>query len=196
MTKAAATAEPRIDPRVRRTRELITRAFADLMRERGFSAITVQDIGERAGINRATFYGHFTDKHDLFDHQVRETVRADLDGALPHGEASDGDYLPRLVRVVVEILAHVNSACGPRGATGAPPIEGIVQDEVQKLMRAWLRSRTSRLGRRAAGVETAAVVTSAGIVGAGLAWSRAEKRVPIDQVVREICDLLTPGLIS
>jgi AcrR family transcriptional regulator len=164
------------------------------MHERGFSSITVQDIGERAGINRATFYAHFSDKHALFDHQVRETFRADLDRALPQADAFNLEHLPRLVRVVVEILAHVNSTCGPRGAVGAPPIEGIVQDEVQSLVRSWLRSRKSRAGRRQAGVETAALVTSAGIIGAGLAWSRAEKRVPIDQIVREICNLLAPGL--
>src|SRR5258708_19852518 len=129
----ALTTEPRTDPRVRRTRELITRAFGELMRERGFSSITVQDISERAGINRATFYAHFTDKHALFDHQVRETFRADLDRALPQADGFSLEYLPRLVRVVVEILAHVNSTCGPRAAAGPPSIETILHDQLHTL---------------------------------------------------------------
>jgi hypothetical protein len=43
------------DPRVKRTRQLLQRAFVDLIHEKSFEAITVQDIAERATLNRATF---------------------------------------------------------------------------------------------------------------------------------------------
>jgi AcrR family transcriptional regulator len=36
------------DPRVRRTRKLIVDAFLALLAERGFRAVNVQDIAERA----------------------------------------------------------------------------------------------------------------------------------------------------
>jgi len=60
------------DPRVKRTRQLLQQALMDLLREKGFQAITVQDIAERATLNRATFYAHFTDKYDLIDNVMRE----------------------------------------------------------------------------------------------------------------------------
>jgi hypothetical protein len=34
---------------------------------KGFAALTVQDIADRAMVNRATFYRHYLDKHDLLD---------------------------------------------------------------------------------------------------------------------------------
>ena len=52
----------RVDPRVRRTRELIVRAFDELVAEKGHTGLTVQEIAGRATINRATFYAHFADQ--------------------------------------------------------------------------------------------------------------------------------------
>jgi AcrR family transcriptional regulator len=54
-----------VDRRVRRTREAIHRAFIGLMQEKGYDAITVTDIIERADIGRSTFYAHYTDKRDV-----------------------------------------------------------------------------------------------------------------------------------
>ena len=59
--------EKRVDPRVKRTRELIVRAFNELVAEKGHTGLTVQEIAEQATINRATFYAYFTDQYELFD---------------------------------------------------------------------------------------------------------------------------------
>ena len=52
----------KLDPRVKRTRGLILQAFGEILAEKGFHSLSVQDITEKAGINRATFYAHFEDK--------------------------------------------------------------------------------------------------------------------------------------
>ncbi|MEV5687597.1 TetR/AcrR family transcriptional regulator [Streptomyces sp. NPDC052164] len=54
------------DRRTRRTRRALHTALVELVLERGFSTLTVEDITERADIGRATFYSHFRDKEDLF----------------------------------------------------------------------------------------------------------------------------------
>nr|WP_052477859.1 TetR/AcrR family transcriptional regulator [Kibdelosporangium sp. MJ126-NF4]CEL14524.1 Transcriptional regulator, TetR family [Kibdelosporangium sp. MJ126-NF4]CTQ88889.1 Transcriptional regulator, TetR family [Kibdelosporangium sp. MJ126-NF4] len=54
-----------VDRRVRRTRETLRRALVDLIIERGYEKITVQDILDRADIGRSTFYTHFHSKEDL-----------------------------------------------------------------------------------------------------------------------------------
>ena len=53
------------DRRVRRTRAALRDALLDLMAERGYEAVTVQDIIDRADVGRSTFYNHYTDKDDL-----------------------------------------------------------------------------------------------------------------------------------
>jgi hypothetical protein len=55
------------DPRVKRTRKLLRDAFVALLAERRFHRISVQDIAERATVNRASFYAPFVDKCELLD---------------------------------------------------------------------------------------------------------------------------------
>ncbi|MBE1462236.1 TetR/AcrR family transcriptional regulator [Kibdelosporangium phytohabitans] len=54
-----------IDRRVRRTREALRRALVELIIERGYDKVTVQDILDRADVGRSTFYTHFHGKEDL-----------------------------------------------------------------------------------------------------------------------------------
>ena len=54
-----------IDRRVARTREMLHQALLSLILEKGYEAITVEDICEQANVGRSTFYAHFTGKDDL-----------------------------------------------------------------------------------------------------------------------------------
>jgi len=54
-----------LDRRIQRTRRLLHHAILELIHERGWDAITVQDVCERADVGRSTFYVHFADKEDL-----------------------------------------------------------------------------------------------------------------------------------
>lgn len=56
----------KMDRRVRRTREVLQKALMDLIHERGYDAITIQDIVDRPNIGRTTFYLHYNSKDDLF----------------------------------------------------------------------------------------------------------------------------------
>ncbi|MBB6347497.1 AcrR family transcriptional regulator [Nonomuraea muscovyensis] len=60
------------DRRVRRTRELLRRALVELILEKGYDRITVQDIIDRADVGRSTFYAHYTDKDDLLLSNLEE----------------------------------------------------------------------------------------------------------------------------
>ncbi|OZB93669.1 TetR/AcrR family transcriptional regulator [Paenibacillus sp. XY044] len=55
------------DLRIVRTKQSIRKAFYELIREKGYEAITIQDIADRAMINRNTFYLHYQNKPDLLD---------------------------------------------------------------------------------------------------------------------------------
>ncbi|HEY6455517.1 MAG TPA: TetR/AcrR family transcriptional regulator [Steroidobacteraceae bacterium] len=59
------------DLRAVRTRGEIASALIGLTLEKGFDEISVQEICEKAGVGRSTFYAHFKDKDDLF---IRHTV--------------------------------------------------------------------------------------------------------------------------
>ncbi|HEX6292794.1 MAG TPA: TetR/AcrR family transcriptional regulator [Herpetosiphonaceae bacterium] len=54
------------DRRIQRTRKLLQEALFALILEKGYEAVTVQDIIDRANVGRSTFYAHFLDKQQLF----------------------------------------------------------------------------------------------------------------------------------
>ena len=54
------------DRRVQRTRELLQKALIELISERSYDAITIQDIVDRANVGRTTFYLHYHSKDELF----------------------------------------------------------------------------------------------------------------------------------
>lgn len=58
-------AAKRMDRRVRRTRNALSRALLSLMQERDYDSVTIQEITDRADLNRATFYLHYSSKEEL-----------------------------------------------------------------------------------------------------------------------------------
>lgn len=59
-----------VDRRIIRTKQVIRDALVTLIEEKGFDALTVKDITQRANINRGTFYLHYRDKFDLLEQTV------------------------------------------------------------------------------------------------------------------------------
>ena len=55
----------RPDRRVGKTRRALKEALTDLILEKGYESVTVQDVIDRADVGRSTFYAHFIDKDDL-----------------------------------------------------------------------------------------------------------------------------------
>lgn len=69
---------PRVDRRITKSKRALRSALIDLMEERGFDAVSVNDLCARADLNRGTFYNHFRDKEDLLS-TLEDEVMADLD---------------------------------------------------------------------------------------------------------------------
>lgn len=89
-----------MDKRRQRTREAIEAAFVELIDERGYAKTTVQDILERSGVGRATFYAQFHGKDDLLEAQVC----ALCDHALDMGAATSVSPLAQTERVLENLL--------------------------------------------------------------------------------------------
>jgi AcrR family transcriptional regulator len=67
--------QPEPNLRVRRTRKLLREALIELIEERGFDALTVGEITERALVSRAAFYRNYQDKYDLVEQIFAEAMQ-------------------------------------------------------------------------------------------------------------------------
>jgi len=73
--------QPVSNLRVRRTQKLLREALIELIEERGFEALTVGELSERAMVSRAAFYRNYQDKYDLVE-QIFEEAMSALLGAV------------------------------------------------------------------------------------------------------------------
>jgi AcrR family transcriptional regulator len=62
------------DRRVRRTRRALREAMLDLMEEKGYDQVTIEELTDRADIGRTTFYLHYGAKQDLLLEQFGELL--------------------------------------------------------------------------------------------------------------------------
>lgn len=63
-----------MDQRVRVTRNLLKNALVQLMQKQHISKISVRELCDVAGINRSTFYVHYTDPYDLLKNVEQEVL--------------------------------------------------------------------------------------------------------------------------
>ena len=95
-----------VDRRVRRSRRALQQALVEATLDKGYEAVTVEDITERADVARATLYAHFHDKEDLLAAVAEDFVVGILtavEAAEEGTESLDG----RATRVMLEyVLEH------------------------------------------------------------------------------------------
>jgi AcrR family transcriptional regulator len=70
MSTAGAAAEPKLDPRVERTRQVALDSAKRLLREEGWDALTHVRLAAASGISRMTLYRHWPTRLDL----LRDTL--------------------------------------------------------------------------------------------------------------------------
>ncbi|PFO06606.1 TetR family transcriptional regulator [Bacillus sp. AFS076308] len=85
----------KVDRRITKSQEAIKKAVTELMSEKSFDDITIQDIADRADVNRGTIYLHYTDKYDLLDKMIEEHMNnlRDLCQSASEMTFQEGNYV-------------------------------------------------------------------------------------------------------
>ncbi len=131
--------EEQTDLRIRRTHHFLQEAMIELITEKGFDAITVGDIAERAMINRATFYRHYQDKYDLVAKIFEETADSLVKQMKPlHKDSDPGEkkenYLEIWVRFFEHVAQHARLYRAMLGKNGSPWFAARMREHIIKLM--------------------------------------------------------------
>jgi AcrR family transcriptional regulator len=92
----------RTDRRVKRTQKLLQDALIGLTLEKGFEAVTIREITDRADVGYATFFRHYPDKDALLA-DVLETMKDEFQALLaPYSMVSDPEKTGALLFEYVE----------------------------------------------------------------------------------------------
>jgi AcrR family transcriptional regulator len=94
-------AKKKTDRRPQRTKRQLSQALVELVKEKRFDDITVQNVIDRADVGRSTFYTHFRDKEDLFQKDW-ERFLGDFAGHINWDQAGEAAFVP-----VVYLFQHL-----------------------------------------------------------------------------------------
>jgi AcrR family transcriptional regulator len=182
------TCDPaKMDPRIRRTRQMLFQAFQDLLREKTFDQISVHDIAERSTLNRATFYDHFTDKFALLEAMIGERFSTLIAERMPGAEGTCENSLRQLILAACDFLAETSSGCQKHQRQFEPLVESRVKAVLRQYLIEGLRSH------QAQDAELKATMVSWAIAGAALQWSR-ERKISADQLAEAVLPTLHTAL--
>ena len=137
MSRNTDASAPKIDRRVRRTRDALGDALLALIQEKPFDAITVQEVLDRADIGRSTFYAHYRDKDDLFLSDLEDFFEPMSTVLLRHPDGSNR------VAPVRELFAHVAEM---RHLHAAIVASGKMRDFQEMGQEYFVRAIEQRLG--------------------------------------------------
>ena len=179
------------DPRFKRTRKLILQAFMELLPEKGFQALSVQDIAERAGINRATFYAHFPDKYVLLDQSIQQAFRQEVEKRMLDACHYSDENLKSLIVTVCEFVSNANSHCAPSQPQFESLVEAQVKNQLQGLLEVWLEKEESTIDPK-----TAATAASWAIYGLVLQWThdKSKKKASAEEFADQVLPLIAVNL--
>jgi AcrR family transcriptional regulator len=96
----------------RRAKEAIRRAALDLFSERGFDAVSVTDIAERAEVGRTTFFRYFGDKQEVLFGDPGEAVNVAFQEPPPPAEQIGSSMAAALAaarRLVVDYVTGITA---------------------------------------------------------------------------------------
>src|SRR3990170_1148770 len=185
------------DRRVERTQQLIRGALRSLIEEKGFEALTVQQIIDRADVGRATFYAHFDNKDDLlasgFD-DLRASLKARQRDAFSRGRTTE----ERVFAFSQEMFAHVNEYRDVFRSMVGKQSGATVQRLLHKLLVDLVRDDVKGTVARAAGgaVPTEALVQFIGgaLFGLLMWWLDGKMRLSVTEINALFRTLAIPAL--
>lgn len=181
------TAEKSPDLRVRRTRQLIHQAFMELMAEKNFQAITVQDITSRAMVNRSTFYDHYVDKYALLEQSVSDMFREALAAKLPDANRYSTENLRALIGIMCDFFAALHGHCRAADEQNIALFESQVMKLVKDVLTGWLAAESPTEAGR---TELAVALGSWAIYGAAQFWREGKYGGSLDAYTAEVAPII------
>lgn len=165
-----------MDPRTRRSRSALEAALLELIAERELAQISISDVTKRAGVNRSTFYEHYTGLDDLaasactvhFDELVKSAPLSTSDSV---GDVQQARH--SLANLFVHVSEHAHLYRTLLGAEGSAR---VINHLLQRIT-AGARNRTASTGEHDDDFaehphDPAAAFIAGAVLGAVIDWLR------------------------
>jgi len=181
------------DPRAKRTKKYIQNAFTDLLAEKNFEDLSIQDIMDRAELNRATFYNHYQDKYELLELTMSGAFTEILSKRIPPGTRMQGTELLRnLMLAVCEWQIETTKKLNAR-RTLSQAMEDTAKQQLNNVILSCLAQVKDVPAEERRKLEWVATMISWSIYGVVVKWSQRQEE-PAEPFIEHVLPLLVSNL--
>jgi len=183
----------RLDPRIRRTRQLLQDALRKLLKQMEFDKISVQDVTEAATVNRATFYAHYEDKFALLGELIRVTFLDLLGQRNANFDGGCSTAFQVIILAVCDYLSELQKSHSFNKHQFEPFVEATVIDQIRIVL---LDGFQRHPVERSISAEMIAATASWAIYGAVKQWINTTDRVSAEEFVSVAVELVRPIVMA
>ena len=176
----------REDARIIKTRTKLFSAFTELLSKKPFEEITINEICDKAGVRRATFYKHFSDKYDflrvLTSHLVSEF---EAQSSAEDIDVSDFciAFMRKLIHFILDNEKAINLIIKSNMQT---TLMDIIIKEVYKHIYSWLEYAVKNGTKLISDTDMVATMLSGGISTIIIKWFTDDKRISPSDLCAEV----------
>src|SRR5471030_526235 len=139
-TRKTVQSDRRVD-----SHDAVVDAAQRLFLERGFGAVSMDDLSEAAGVARRTLYNRFASKEEIFREMLRR-VSSQLEDALPGGIETSGD-VEHVLRVIARAILKLHKSPDYLGFLRMVVADSRQFPWIAKALAAVMDPQTERLTR-------------------------------------------------
>jgi AcrR family transcriptional regulator len=186
------------DLRVRKTKKALTEAFLELLKEKHFEDITINELCDRAEIRRATFYKHYTDKFHFLACFTR-TLRDSFDSYFwsPSKSEATPEYYVEYVKKVIAYLDSNNELVDNILKSDLfPTMMTIITEQNYRDTKASLERSVASGMKLHASIDTVAAMFTGGVATSVYIWLLSGKKKPADELAIEIGNMLRANIFA
>ncbi|WP_019777719.1 TetR/AcrR family transcriptional regulator [Streptococcus sobrinus] len=189
------------DIRYLRTEKLIFDALISLLSEKSYEKISVQDITDRAMINRATFYAHYADK-DQLQVGIQKQLMDQLSDMIDAAQVTSGDTVK--VKKAEKLLADFYHGIEKDPAVAKIVSRSISQELVKEKFSQLLQEKYAHLLAKLNVLESGQPVPTDFIVayltsiftGTLYWWLKSDFAMPAKELARLVITLISNGHLT
>lgn len=183
--------EDKMDLRIRKTYLALHNAFDELLSEKRFDEMTINELCDRAMIRRTTFYKHFADKYEYYAFYIKECVSTFQDRLAP--DVDDGEvnaYLIHMSRETIRFLQQHNKLVqNIKNSSMFPMLLSILLEQISYDMeQVFRRARETSLEK--AQIEGIAAFLAGGVTNTVFRYLRNNEPIDEEEFIRVISRFL------
>ena len=179
---------PKEDLRVVKTKKALADSFLHLLSEKSFEDITVNELCENAGIRRATFYKHFTDKFQYLASFTR-SLRYNFDSYIWKSDkpgTTAAYYTEYVNRILLFIKEHERVVQNIMKSGVLPTMISVIMEQNYEATLERLRDSVDDGMHAVSSAETTAAMFSGGITASIYIWLIGGMKKSTDELAAEI----------